>query len=207
LKARSGKLESGLTIRQYRLKIKQKLGSLLILVSLLTSGCQLPPQEDPDVSAFMLIKNDNQPVFKAIDLRVSGFESGELFKAQPKFYPLIEKKFQRSGLFELGEASHQVELHWESWKRDRALPDIPDNKSHSKWSLLESNAEMFHRMEVIVKRENEILKRYEYNQLLDHRGRGYLDNANRYLSWFHFGVNPMLRQFFLDLKRDGYLNR
>lgn len=179
----------------------------MVVANLLFQGCQMPPGEDPDVSAFMLVKNDNQPVFKAIDLKVTGFESGELFKSQSKFYPLIEKKFQRSGLFDLGETEHQIEVRWESWKRDRNLPGIPENKSRSKWSLLESNAEMFHRMEVIVMQEETVLKRYEYTRLIDHRGRGYLDNANRYLSWFHFGVNPMLRQFFLDLKSDGYLNR
>ena len=168
----------------------------------------MAPSPDPDISAFMLAKHDNHPVFKSIQLEVKGFETGELFKEQHEFYPQIVQKFRRSGLFEtiLGEHKQRVEVRWECWKKDRELPDIKAGSSRSKWSMVESDAELYHRMEVLVFEDGFIIRRYEYTNLVDYRGRGYLDNANRYLSWFHHGVNPMLSNFFLDLKKDGILS-
>jgi len=180
----------------------------LFCALLLLSSCQLPPSPDPDVSAFMLAKRDNQPVFKAIQLDVKGFDTGELFKQQYEFYPQIVQKFRRSGLFNSIEGEHKqrIEVHWECWKKDRDLPDIKAGSSRSKWSMVESNVELYHRMEALVIEDGLIAKRYEYTNLVDYRGGDYLDNANRYLSWFHHGVNSMLSSFFLDLKKDGILS-
>ncbi len=191
----------------FHLKLNLFLRLTLLLSITFSLGCQLRPSEDPDASAFMLVKRDNEPVFLPMELMIEGFGPEESFKDQSKFFPKIADKFRRSGLFDVGESKkgHVIFVQWESWKRDRSLPEIGSQSVRSKWSMVESDAEMFHRMEVRVIENGAILKRYEYTQIIDYRGRGFLDNANRYLSWFHHGVNPMLSRFFLDLKKDGYL--
>lgn len=179
---------------------------LSLAFCLLLSACQFKPAEVPDVSLFKLNERDNEPVFEAFALHVGGFEGGSLFETQSKFYPKIKEKFNKTGVFELNdpESEREIIVKWEAWKRDRDYPQVKSGMKSMKWNLLEDEVQMVHRMEIQLWEKDVILKRYEYDEMVYFSGRSSFDSPNRYLSWFHEGVNPMLSQFFLDLKHDGY---